>query len=74
MSQIGKTLLLIGIIFVLAGTVLMIAGKFNIPLGRLPGDISYQKKNITVFAPFGTMLVISIIITLILNIISRWRH
>jgi len=74
MSQIGKTLLLIGIIFVLAGIVLMIAGKFNIPLGRLPGDISYQKKNVTVFAPFGTMLVISIIITLILNIISRWRH
>jgi len=74
MSQIGKTLLMIGIIFVLAGIVLMIAGKFNIPLGRLPGDISYQKKNVTVFAPFGTMLVISIIITLILNIISRWRH
>ena len=49
-------------------------GRFNIPFGNLPGDITYQKKNLTVFAPFGTMLLISVILTVILNIFSRWKH
>jgi fumarate reductase subunit D len=63
-----------GLFIAFIGAVMMLAGKFNLPFGHLPGDITYQKKNVTVFAPFGTMLVISIIITLLLNIISRWKH
>ena len=51
----------------------MAASKFNIPFGKLPGDITYQKKNITVFAPFGTMIVVSVILTLIMNFLSRWK-
>ena len=74
MQQIGRMLLFMGIILALAGIVLILAGKLDLPFGHLPGDITYQKKNITVFAPLGTMLVISIIITLVLNIISRWRR
>ena len=74
MQQIGKMMIAMGFFLALLGIVLIFAGKLNLPFGHLPGDITYQKKNITVFAPFGTMLVISIIITLILNIISRWKH
>ncbi|MDO4561566.1 MAG: DUF2905 domain-containing protein [bacterium] len=73
MSQLGKMLIALGLFIAAAGVVLIIAGKLNIPFGKLPGDITYQKKNLTVFAPFGTMLVVSVILTLILNIFSRWK-
>ena len=73
MSQLGKMLVAAGLLLAAVGVVLIIAGKLNIPLGNLPGDITYQKKNLTVFAPFGTMLVVSLILTLILNIFSRWK-
>ena len=73
MSQLGKMLVVAGLLLAAVGAVLIIAGKLNIPLGKLPGDITYQKKNLTEYAPFGTMLVVSLILTLILNIFSRWK-
>lgn len=74
MQQIGKILIAAGIIIILAGFVLLLASRLNLPFGNLPGDITYQKKNLTVFAPFGTMLLVSLIITIILNIFSRWMR
>jgi len=74
MQQIGKMLIFIGLLTAATGSVLLLAGRFNIPFGNLPGDITCQKKNLTVFAPFGTMLLISVILTVILNIFSRWKH
>ncbi|WP_279010905.1 DUF2905 domain-containing protein [Synergistes jonesii] len=73
MNQIGKMLIAAGLLLAALGVCLIAAGKLNIPFGKLPGDITYQKKNLTVFAPFGTMLVVSVILTLILNIFSRWK-
>lgn len=73
MSGIGKMLLMLGVFLILAGAALMLVGKLGIPLGKLPGDITYHKKNVTVFFPLGTMLVISIIVSLILNLYSRWK-
>jgi len=72
-NQIGKMLIAAGLLLAALGVCLIAAGKLNIPFGKLPGDITYQKKNLTVFAPFGTMLVVSVILTLILNIFSRWK-
>lgn len=74
MNQIGKMLIGMGIFIAIIGLILLVAGKLDLPFGRLPGDITYHKKNLTVFAPFGSMLVISVILTLIMNIISRWRR
>ena len=74
MQQVGKMLLGAGLLIAFLGFVLLLAGRFNLPLGNLPGDITYQKKNLTVFAPFGTMLLISVVITIILNLFSRWKH
>ncbi|MDL2298664.1 DUF2905 domain-containing protein [Synergistaceae bacterium OttesenSCG-928-D05] len=69
----GKTLIVMGLLLAAVGAFLLFAGKLDLPFGKLPGDITYQKKNFTVFAPFGSMLLISIVITLILNIFSRWK-
>ena len=73
MNQLGKTLIYFGLLLIAAGIVLMLAGKFSIPFGKLPGDISYHGKKITVFAPFGTMLIVSIVISLIMHIFSRFK-
>ena len=73
MNQIGKMLIAAGLLLAALGVCLIAAGKLNIPFGKLPGDITYQKKNITVFAPFGTMIVVSVILTLIMNFLSRWK-
>ena len=73
MQQIGKMLIFAGLLTA-EGFVLLLVGRFNLPFGNLPGDITYQKKNLTVFAPFGTMLLISLILTIIFNIFSRWKH
>lgn len=73
MNQLGKALIGMGLLLVAVGVVLVLAGKLNIPFGKLPGDITYQKKNLTVFAPFGTMLVVSLVLSIIFNIFSRWK-
>lgn len=73
MNQLGKALIGMGLLLVVVGVVLVLAGKLNIPFGKLPGDITYQKKNLTVFAPFGTMLVVSVVLSIIFNIFSRWK-
>lgn len=74
MQQLGRTLLFLGLAIALAGFVLLLAGKLNLPFGHLPGDFTCHRKNFTVFAPFGTMIVVSVVLTIILNIISRWMH
>lgn len=73
MQNLGKTIIIIGLALVVIGAALTVAGKIGLPFGKLPGDITYQKKNITIFAPLGSMLVLSLIISLILNIFSRWK-
>ena len=65
---------LIGALLLVFGLALMLAGRFNLPLGRLPGDISYRGKHTAVYFPLGTSLLISIILSLILFLISRFRR
>lgn len=73
MQNLGRTLLIIGLALAAVGAALTVAGKFGLPFGKLPGDITYQRKNITIFAPLGSMLVLSVIVSIILNIFSRWK-
>ena len=74
MIHLGKYMVITGGFLIVFGVILMVAGRFNISIGSLPGDITYHKRNITVFSPFGTMLVVSIILTLIANVISKWKN
>jgi hypothetical protein len=67
---IGRLLIVGGLVLAVVGLVLVLAP--NIPfLGRLPGDIRIDSGNVKVFAPLGTMLLISIILTIILNLLNR---
>ncbi len=52
----------------------MIAARFGWPLGRLPGDVSYHGKNATVFLPLGTSILISVALSILLYLVSRFRR
>ncbi len=67
---LGKIILIIGAVMVLLGGIMLLAGK--IPgVGRLPGDILVQRGNFTFYFPIVTMLVLSLLLTLILNAVFR---
>ncbi|HKD45290.1 MAG TPA: DUF2905 domain-containing protein [Candidatus Angelobacter sp.] len=71
MADLGKLLLLLGGIIVAIGALLLVAGRFHLPLGRLPGDIVYRGKNTTFYFPLATSIVLSIVISLILWLLNR---
>lgn len=69
-SFLGKILIFAGIILVLVGIVFVFSNK--IPwIGKLPGDIYIQKKNLTLYFPITTSILISIVLSLILMLWSK---
>ncbi|MGA7475152.1 MAG: DUF2905 domain-containing protein [Candidatus Sulfotelmatobacter sp.] len=74
MADLGKLLVLFGVILVAAGLVLILLGRTNLPLGRLPGDLLYRGKNTTVYFPLVTSLLLSIVLSLVLYLINHFRR
>jgi Protein of unknown function (DUF2905) len=74
MSQLGKALLGIGLLLVLIGGLLVLAGRLGLPLGKLPGDFSYRGKNVAFFFPLASSIIISIVLSLIFYLISRFHR
>ncbi len=69
-SELGKFLIIFGILIALIGFILMLSGK--IPwLGRLPGDIVIQRRNFTLYVPIATSILLSLILTIILWLLGR---
>ncbi|MEM4204371.1 MAG: DUF2905 domain-containing protein [Candidatus Methanomethylicaceae archaeon] len=70
-ESLGRMLIYIGVVTVLIGAFLILVAK--IPwFGRLPGDIVYRREGITIYIPITTMILVSLILTLLLNIV--WRR
>ncbi len=74
MGDLGKMLVLAGVVVILAGIALMLVGRANIPLGRLPGDIVYRGKNTTFYFPLATSILISMVLSVVLYLIGRFRR
>jgi Protein of unknown function (DUF2905) len=72
--ELGKVLVFLGALLVVAGVVVMVVGRLNLPLGRLPGDFLYRGKNTTVYFPLATSLVVSVVLSVLLYLVSRWRR
>ena len=69
--QLGKFLIIVGVLLVVVGLLLMAGGKFSFfGLGRLPGDIAYKGKNVQFYFPIVTCLVLSVVLTLVFWLIS----
>lgn len=74
MGELGKVLIGLGLLIALVGAVLLVAGRMGLPLGRLPGDIAYRGKSVSVFMPLGTSILVSVVLSAILFLLSRfWR-
>ena len=74
MNELGKALLALGLLIALIGALVLAAARFGLPLGRLCGDIAYKGKNVSVYFPLGTSILISIVLSAILYLISRFHR
>ena len=63
-------LILVGVLFVIAGLLVTIGGRF-FGLGRLPGDIIVRRQNFTFYFPVVTSIVLSVILTLVMWFLNR---
>ena len=74
MNDLGRLLIGVGLVLVIAGGLLLLLGRTGFPLGRLPGDISYRGKNLSVYFPLGTSILVSILLSLVFYLLSRFRR
>ena len=74
MGDLGRILVFVGGLLLVFGLILILAGKVNLPIGRLPGDIVYRGKHTTVFFPLMTSIVLSVILSLVLYVVNRMRR
>lgn len=71
LETIARSLIVLGIILVLVGLVLYVLARLNLPLGRLPGDVRIEGKGFVVYVPLVSMLLLSLLLTVVLNLLAR---
>lgn len=71
MNEMGRLLVIIGLVITGSGVLILVAIRFFPWLGNLPGDISYQSGNTKVFIPITTMILVSVLATILLNVVLR---
>lgn len=74
MADLGRILVGLGFALLVAGALLVLLGRTGLPLGRLPGDMHWSGRNWSIFAPLGTSLLLSIVLTVVLAIIRHLRR
>ncbi len=67
-------LVVIGLVVTVLGGVIVLAARFGLPLGRLPGDFSYKGRNVSFYFPLATSILVSVVLSVILYLISRMRR
>ncbi len=69
-ESLGKFLITLGVTLIVIGALFLFLGR--VPwFGRLPGDIAIRRGNVTFYFPVVTMLILSIILTILFNLIGR---
>jgi len=74
MGDVGRILIFLGAVMIVIGLMIVLLGRTHLPIGRLPGDIIYRGKNTTVYFPLATCLLLSIVLSVVLYAISRWKR
>ena len=72
MENIARYIMIGGIALFLIGGGIYLAAKFGLPLGRLPGDIRIEGENGSFYFPITTSILVSILLTIVLNLIARF--
>ena len=71
LHSIARWVLLAGLLLIVFGAVLWLLVGSGIPLGRLPGDFHFKRAGFSCFIPLVSMVLVSIVLTLIINLIIR---
>jgi hypothetical protein len=74
LSTIARWVILAGFVIIFIGIGLWLAGRFDLPLGRLPGDIHIERDGFSCFIPLATSIILSLLLTLALNILLRFLN
>jgi hypothetical protein len=69
-TDVGRVLLLVGSLLAGLGLLLLLAGRFPL-MGRLPGDITIRRGNVSCYVPIVTSIVLSVLLTVLLNLVVR---
>ena len=69
-TDLGRLLLYTGLGLALLGGLVVLLGRI-VDLGNLPGDLLYEGDNVRVYVPIATMIVLSVVLTLLLNLVLR---
>jgi Protein of unknown function (DUF2905) len=69
-TDIGKVLLVLGLVTAAVGALMLLGGRVPF-IGRLPGDLSWRKGNVTVYVPLMTSVLVSLLLTLVLWLVRR---
>jgi Protein of unknown function (DUF2905) len=72
--ELGRTLLMLGMFILLVGAFFYLGGKLPFRLGRLPGDIVHKGEHTTFYFPIVTCLVLSVGLSLLFWLLSRFRR
>ena len=72
LGPLGRLLIVAGVVLAVVGVLLVVFPRLPF-LGNLPGDIRIENENVRIFVPIGTMIVLSIVATIVLNLLNRSR-
>jgi hypothetical protein len=71
MTSLARWLILAGLLLAGIGGLLWVVSRLGLPLGRLPGDFRFQAGGVTCFLPLASSILLSLLLTLVLNLIAR---
>lgn len=74
MLPVARFIILTGVALILIGGLVYLVGRLGLPLGRLPGDIRIEREGFTCFFPLATMILLSVLLTILLNVIVRFLN
>jgi hypothetical protein len=73
MSELGRVLIFLGLVLVVVGVAVIFLARLHLPVGRLPGDLSWRGRGWSVSFPIVTCIVLSVLVSLILWAVGRFR-
>ena len=73
-ADLGKALVMMGALVMVIGVALILLSRTHIPIGRLPGDVVYRGKHTAVYFPLATSLLLSVVLSALLYLVSRFRR
>ena len=72
MGDLGRLLIGLGLLIAAIGVAVLLVGKIGLPLGRLHGDFAWRGRHTTVYFPIATCIIVSVVLSLIFWILSRF--